>query len=69
MSAFRHHRELSNVSNSVVTHRIPLDDIVPFYDIFNNRQADVEKVFIETQFSSPPSKGFPATTRVKDWVL
>ncbi|KAI4523718.1 GroES-like protein [Schizophyllum commune Tattone D] len=53
----------------VVTHRIPLDDIVPFYDIFNNRQADVEKVFIETQFSSPPSKGFPATTRVKDWVL
>jgi len=51
----------------IVTHRVPLDDFAPLYDAFQKRLPGVEKVFVETKFSSAPSKGFPETSRVKDW--
>jgi len=51
----------------IVTHRVPLEDMVQLYHAFDKRLAGVEKVFVETQFSSPPSQGFPKTTRVDEW--
>jgi len=39
------------------------------YLAFDRRQSGVEKVFVETRFSSSPSPGFPSITRVDDWAL
>ncbi|KAF9553316.1 GroES-like protein [Agrocybe pediades] len=52
----------------IVTHRVPLEDMPLLYYAFYTRQSGVEKVFVETKFSSPPSAGFPTTTRVADWA-
>ncbi|KAJ3493056.1 hypothetical protein NLJ89_g11102 [Agrocybe chaxingu] len=51
----------------VLTHRVPLEDMPKLYDAFDKRQCGVEKVFVETRFSSPPSKGCPTLTRVDEW--
>jgi hypothetical protein len=51
----------------MVTHRVPLEDMPKLYAAFDRRQAGIEKVFVETQFSSPPSKGCPTLTRVDNW--
>ena len=53
--------------SSIITHRVPFDDMVLLYDTFAKRQAGVEKVFVETKFSSAPSPGCPKLTRVSDW--
>jgi threonine dehydrogenase-like Zn-dependent dehydrogenase len=50
---------------SMITRRVPLEDISKLYPAFDRRQGGVEKVFVETQFSSPPSKGCPTITRVR----
>jgi hypothetical protein len=52
----------------MITHRVPLEDMSKLYAAFDKRQAGVEKVFVETLFSSPPSKGCPQLTRVADWL-
>jgi len=52
----------------IITHRVPLDDMEELYAAFDKRQAGVMKVFVETQFSSPPSAGCPQTQRVKEWA-
>jgi len=51
----------------ILTHRVPLEDMPLLYDTFAKRQAGVEKVFVETKFSSAPSPGCPKTTRVSEW--
>ncbi|KAF9240854.1 GroES-like protein [Melanogaster broomeanus] len=51
----------------MITHRVPIDDIAKLYAAFDKRIAGVEKVFVETQFSDPPSEGTPQTTRVDEW--
>ncbi|KAJ4497542.1 chaperonin 10-like protein [Lentinula lateritia] len=51
----------------MITHRVPIDDLAKLYPAFDNRVDGVEKVFIETQFSSAPSSGCPPTSRVDDW--
>ncbi|EIN14208.1 GroES-like protein [Punctularia strigosozonata HHB-11173 SS5] len=51
----------------IITHRVPIDDMVELYQRFDKRDAGVEKVFVETRFSSPPAPGCPTLTRVKDW--
>ncbi|TFK38516.1 GroES-like protein [Crucibulum laeve] len=51
----------------VITHRVPIDDMAKLYAAFDTRQAGVEKVFVETKFSSKPDPGCPLTTRVDDW--
>ncbi|KIM85310.1 hypothetical protein PILCRDRAFT_96423 [Piloderma croceum F 1598] len=51
----------------MITHRGPLEDMSKLYATFDKRQAGVKKVFVETQFSSPLSKGCPQLTRVVDW--
>ncbi|OCB87798.1 GroES-like protein [Sanghuangporus baumii] len=52
----------------IVTHRVPLEDMVELYHAFDNRTSGVLKVFVETRFSSPPSPDCPTTSRVKDWT-
>ncbi|KAF9482310.1 GroES-like protein [Pholiota conissans] len=51
----------------IITHRLPLEDMPQLYAAFDKREHGVEKVFVETQFSSLPSKGCPAITRVAEW--
>ncbi|GLB42851.1 putative groES-like protein [Lyophyllum shimeji] len=53
----------------IVTHRVPLDDMAKLYEAFSQRKSGVEKVFVETKFSSPPSPGCPKPTRVHEWAM
>lgn len=52
---------------SVLTHRVPLDDFPALYASFDKRVGGVEKVFVETKFSAPPSVGAPRLSRVAEW--
>ncbi|KAH8119822.1 GroES-like protein [Phellopilus nigrolimitatus] len=51
----------------IITHRVPIDDMAELYEAFDKRQSGVEKVFVETRFSSPPTPGCPSTSRVSEW--
>ena len=52
----------------MISHRVPLEDMAKLYAAFDKRLGGVEKVFVETRFSSPPSAGAPKLTRVDDWA-
>ncbi|WWD20862.1 hypothetical protein CI109_105339 [Kwoniella shandongensis] len=52
----------------MVSHRVGIEDFPKLYEKFDKRYAGVEKVFVETKFSNPPSKGFPQLTKVDDWA-
>ncbi|KAM5543319.1 hypothetical protein V8D89_003193 [Ganoderma adspersum] len=52
----------------MVSHRVPIEDFPKLYDAFARRAGGVEKVFVETKFSNPPSAGCPRTSRVDDWA-
>lgn len=49
---------------SMVTHRAKLEDIEKVYSIFNKRQHGIQKLFIETKFSSAPAAGTPGLTEL-----
>jgi len=51
----------------MITHRVPLEDMAKLYEAFAQRKAGVEKVFVETRFSSEASGGCPKRTRVDEW--
>jgi hypothetical protein len=51
----------------MITHRVALEDFPKLYAAFDRRQDGVEKVFVETRFSNPPSEGCPQTSRVDIW--
>jgi len=51
----------------MVTHRVPLEDMAKLYQVFDKRELGVIKVFVETKASSPPTSGYPKTSRVDDW--
>lgn len=51
----------------MVTHRVSLDEFVELYEAFDRREGGVNKVFVETKFSPPPTAGFPALSSVEDW--
>ncbi|KAJ7082581.1 GroES-like protein [Mycena epipterygia] len=51
----------------VVTHRVSIDEFPELYASFDKRVGGVEKVFVETKFSAPPSAGAPRLSRVADW--
>ncbi|KAI0073080.1 GroES-like protein [Panus rudis PR-1116 ss-1] len=52
----------------MITHRVPLEDFPKLYAAFDQRQAGVIKVFVETKFSNPPAPGSVSTSRVEDWA-
>jgi len=37
------------------------------YPAFDKRAPGVEKVFVETKFSNPPTTGYPRASRVAEW--
>jgi len=51
----------------MITHRVPIEDMAKLYKAFDKRVDGVEKVFVETKFSSPPMSGCPTTSLVDDW--
>ena len=46
----------------MVTHRVQLDDIDKVYSKLDAREDGIQKVFVQTKFSPPPSKGAPSLT-------
>ncbi|KAK4685910.1 hypothetical protein P7C73_g4224, partial [Tremellales sp. Uapishka_1] len=52
----------------MVTHRVGIEDFPALYNKFDKRFAGVNKVFVTTDASNPPSKGYPQATKVADWV-
>ncbi|KAF8882953.1 GroES-like protein [Infundibulicybe gibba] len=51
----------------ILTHRVSIEDMAHLYAAFDKRQGGVEKVFVETKFSAPPSEGCPPLSQVQDW--
>ncbi|KZF24773.1 GroES-like protein [Xylona heveae TC161] len=52
----------------MVSHRVSLDDLDTIYHKFDKRdRADgLQKIFVQTKFSAPPSPGSPQLTRFKE---
>lgn len=50
----------------LVSHRVSLDEFPALYKAFDERRGGIEKVFVETKFSNPPSAGFPKLSKVAD---
>lgn len=51
----------------MVSHRCDVEQFPELYDAFQKRLPGLEKVFVQTKYSSPPSKGYPQLSNVKDW--
>ncbi|KIJ23349.1 hypothetical protein M422DRAFT_276091 [Sphaerobolus stellatus SS14] len=51
----------------MITHRVPMEDMAALYSSFDKHQNGVEKVFVQTKFSSPPMQGTPDLSRVEEW--
>ncbi|QRW23846.1 alcohol dehydrogenase [Rhizoctonia solani] len=58
---------LVHYSGEIRSDIVPIEDMAKLYAAFDKRIDGVEKVFVETKFSNPPSKGCPATSRVDEW--
>ncbi|EEP81121.1 hypothetical protein UREG_05963 [Uncinocarpus reesii 1704] len=43
----------------MVTHRGKLEDMEAIYDVFNKREEGMQKIFVQTRFSDPPSADSP----------
>lgn len=48
----------------MVTHRVKLEDIEKLYSQFEKRENGIQKVFIQTKFSSAPYPGTPELTEL-----
>lgn len=48
----------------MVTHRFRLEDMEKVYNLFDKREKGVQKVFIQTKNSAPPSPGAPSLTEL-----
>lgn len=43
----------------MITHRIRIDEMAEAYRMFDQKEDNMQKVFVETKFSSPPAPGAP----------
>lgn len=43
----------------MVTHRIRINDLAEAYRMFDQKEGNMQKIFVETKFSSPPTPGAP----------
>ena len=50
---------------SMVSHRVPVDDMEEVYYAYDKRKEGMQKVFVSTAASAPPAKGAPELTRMK----
>jgi threonine dehydrogenase-like Zn-dependent dehydrogenase len=48
----------------MVSHRIDLEDVAKAYRVFDAKQDNMMKVFVQTKFSGPPAAGTPALKRL-----
>lgn len=46
----------------MVSHRVKLEEIDKVYYMFENKENEMQKVFVETKFSAPPCEGGPKLT-------
>ncbi|OGM43604.1 alcohol dehydrogenase [Aspergillus bombycis] len=46
----------------MVTHRVPLENMPELYAAFERRDQGMQKVYVQTRFSSPPAEGSPQLT-------
>ncbi|KAK5215365.1 hypothetical protein LTR72_011569 [Exophiala xenobiotica] len=46
----------------MVSHRVRIEDLEKVYYKFDKREPGIQKVFVQTRFSSPPSPGNPELT-------
>lgn len=46
----------------MVSHRCRIEDMETIYKKFEARDDGVQKIFIQTKFSDPPSEGAPSLT-------
>ncbi|OAA34936.1 S-(hydroxymethyl)glutathione dehydrogenase [Metarhizium rileyi] len=47
----------------MVSHRVRLEDLDKVYYMFDNKEDNMQKVFVETKFSAPAAPGCPPLTR------
>ena len=47
----------------MVSHRVSIDDLEQVYFAFEKKEDGMQKVFVETKFSSPPANGTPQLKR------
>jgi threonine dehydrogenase-like Zn-dependent dehydrogenase len=47
----------------MVSHRVLLDDLAEVYHMFDQKEDHMQKVFVQTKFSAPPSPGAPHLTK------
>ncbi|KAK1141956.1 hypothetical protein N8T08_008279 [Aspergillus melleus] len=52
----------------MVTHRVRLEDMPQLYVLFERREQGLQKAFVQTKFSFPPSAGAPRLTELQDVV-
>ncbi|KAJ5191508.1 Alcohol dehydrogenase superfamily zinc-type [Penicillium cinerascens] len=48
----------------MVTHRVRLEDIEKVYEAFDKRDQGMQKIFVQTKHSAPPSDGAPKLTEM-----
>lgn len=48
----------------MVTHRMRLEDMEQVYAAFDRRDRGMQKVFVQTKYSAPPSAGAPTLTEL-----
>lgn len=46
----------------MVTHRVRLEDMEKVYAAFDQRDQGMQKIFVQTKHSAPPSDGAPKLT-------
>ena len=49
---------------AMVTHRFRLEDMEKVYSLFDKRQDGIQKVFVQTKYSSAPAAGTPTLTEL-----
>lgn len=48
----------------MVTHRVSLENMPELYAAFERRDKGMQKVYVQTRFSSPPAEGSPQLTEL-----
>lgn len=49
----------------MVSHRVKLEEIDKAYYKFDERMPGMQKIFVQTKFSAPPTPGSPSLTTLK----
>ena len=47
----------------MITHRVDIADLEKVYEVFDKKEDQMQKVFVQTKFSAPAASGSPALKR------